>query len=218
VSCGPPAVVFLMMAGSASKSVSRTRMRRLPSMSLGGLLFNLGIATSTSCCRVLRAGTAVLPGPRCRLNARIARQRGCAGPRHRDRRLRVIDRPSRLFSVRARARESSRVMAKSVGGGGLDPTQRDKQRAATKARWDDPVSGARMRAAIAHPENRDRISAAMKARWEEPAARNKMTASIKASLARPEVRAKIGAATSARWADPVWREKMIAARKGKARR
>jgi hypothetical protein len=48
-----------------------------------------------------------------------------AGPRHRDRRLRVIDRPSRLFSVRARARESSRVMAKLIGGRrvGSDPAR-----------------------------------------------------------------------------------------------
>jgi hypothetical protein len=77
-----------------------------------------------------------------------------------------------------------------------DPAQRDKQSAATKARWDDPVSEARLREAIANPENRAKVSAAMKARWDEPAARNKMTASIKASLARPEVRAKLVAAAS----------------------
>jgi hypothetical protein len=51
-------------------------------------------------------------------------------------------------------------MAKS-GGGWADPALREKQRAATKARWDDPASGPRLRAAIANSENRPKVSAAM---------------------------------------------------------
>ena len=105
-------------------------------------------------------------------------------------------------------------MAKSGKGRWAD-SAREKQSAATKARWDDPVSGPRLRAAIANSENRAKVSAAMKARWDEPAARNNMTEAIRASLARPEVRAKIGAASRARWADPVWREKMMAGEEGK---
>ena len=41
-----------------------------------------------------------------------------------------------------------------------DPAQREKQSASMKARWDDPVEGAKLRAAIANSENRAKISAA----------------------------------------------------------
>jgi hypothetical protein len=52
---------------------------------------------------------------------------------------------------------------------------------ASKARWADPVVGAKMRAALREPALRAKIREAAKARWADPAMREKMIAGMRAA-------------------------------------
>ena len=76
---------------------------------------------------------------------------------------------------------------------------REKLRAIAKARWADPIAGAKLRAALYSPASRAKMSEAAKAR-------------------DPIARQKIGSASKQRWADPSMREKIIAANKATAKR
>jgi hypothetical protein len=91
------------------------------------------------------------------------------------------------------------------------PERRELQRAITKARWADPITAAKWRAALADPASRARKSEAARARWADPAAREKMIAKMRATNADPVVRQKKASATKERWADSAMREKIIAA-------
>jgi hypothetical protein len=95
---------------------------------------------------------------------------------------------------------------------------RETQRAIAKARWADPIAGAKWRTAIRSPASRAKIGEATKARWADPVAREKMIAQNRASHADPAVRRRIGSATKERWADPTIREKMIAGMKATTKR
>jgi len=87
---------------------------------------------------------------------------------------------------------------------------REKYSAAAKARWADPIEGARLRAAIRSTASRAKMSEASKARWADPVARENMIAKFRASSADPAVREKLASASKKRWADPQMREKIIA--------
>jgi hypothetical protein len=67
---------------------------------------------------------------------------------------------------------------------------REKLKAIAKARWADPIAGAKLRAALYSPASRAKMSEAAKAR-------------------DPIARQKIGSASKQRWADPSMREKII---------
>jgi hypothetical protein len=98
------------------------------------------------------------------------------------------------------------------------PEMLERQRAIAKARWADPVSAAKWRAALLSPARRAKLSEVAKARWADPAAREKMMTKTRASLADPTVRQRIGSTTKERWADPSMREKMIAGMKTTTKR
>jgi hypothetical protein len=90
------------------------------------------------------------------------------------------------------------------------PEMRERLRAVAKARWADPIEGARWRTAIRSPARRAKVSEAAKAQWADPAVREKMIAESRASLADPVVRLKMASAAKERWADPSMRAKIIA--------
>ena len=98
----------------------------------------------------------------------------------------------------------------------VTPEMREKYRAAAKARWADPVTGAKWRAAVSEairlfsPASRARLSEATKARWADPASRERLMAGIRASNADPVVGQRKATAVQERWADPAKRDKMIA--------
>jgi hypothetical protein len=109
----------------------------------------------------------------------------------------------------------------------VTPETRKRQSAAARARWADPIAGAKWRAAVneaakarrADPTfagplfssaSRAKIGEATKARWADPAAREKMIAKMRASNADPVVRRKRATAIRKRWADPAMREQMLA--------
>jgi hypothetical protein len=90
---------------------------------------------------------------------------------------------------------------------------------AAKARWADPATGAKIRAAIRDPCSLAKMREASKARWADPLMREKMITAMRAAGARtranvqssgPEMRERRIAVMKARWADPLMREKMIA--------
>jgi predicted SAM-dependent methyltransferase len=87
---------------------------------------------------------------------------------------------------------------------------RERQSAIAKARWADPITGAKLRSAIRSPASRAKISEATKARWADPAGREKMIEAIRASHADPVSLQKKASATKERWADSSMREKIIA--------
>jgi hypothetical protein len=68
---------------------------------------------------------------------------------------------------------------------------RERQSAIAKARWADPIAGAKLRAALYSPASRAKMSEAAKTR-------------------DPAFRQKVGSASKERWADPSMREKIIA--------
>ena len=98
------------------------------------------------------------------------------------------------------------------------PEMRERYRAAAKARWADPVVGAKLRAALYNAGTRAKISEATKARWVDPAARERLIVGIRASQADPVVRQKMASAAKDRWADPETRKKTIASMRTAAKR
>jgi hypothetical protein len=100
----------------------------------------------------------------------------------------------------------------------VTPEMREKRRAMAKARWADPVAGAKWRAALFSPVSRAKIGEASKARWADPVARESLITKLRASYADPVLRQKKASATKERWADPSIREKTIAGMKTAAKR
>jgi hypothetical protein len=88
----------------------------------------------------------------------------------------------------------------------VTPVTRERLRAQAKARWADPVSGAKWKASLGDPKSRAKVSEAKKALWADPVGRQKM----RAALGDASNREKLQESTKARWADPAMREKMIA--------
>jgi hypothetical protein len=91
----------------------------------------------------------------------------------------------------------------------------ERQRAAAKARWADPVAAEKLRGELYGPASRAQLGEAMKARWADPEMREKMLAQLRATNADPVVRQKKASAIRERWA---MREKMMAAMRGKPKR
>jgi hypothetical protein len=60
----------------------------------------------------------------------------------------------------------------------------ERQRAAAKARWADPIAGAKWRAALYNPTSRAKIGEATKARWADPVARERLIAAMRAAKRR----------------------------------
>ena len=54
-----------------------------------------------------------------------------------------------------------------------------KHSIAAKARWADPVTGAKLRAALRDPANREKMREASEARWADPLMREKMIAGMR---------------------------------------
>jgi hypothetical protein len=98
------------------------------------------------------------------------------------------------------------------------PEMRERQRAIAKARWADPIAGAKLRAAIRSPASRAKMSEASRARWADPTARENLIAKFRASYADPAVRQKRASAIKERWADPSVREKIIAGMRATTKR
>lgn len=71
-------------------------------------------------------------------------------------------------------------------GGALarKPISSERQSAAAKARWANPVERKKLLDALASPERRAKISPAVKAAWADPESRAKHVASITALPAR----------------------------------
>ncbi len=55
---------------------------------------------------------------------------------------------------------------------------------AAKARWDDPVIGSKIRAALRDPSVRAKVREATKAQWADPEMRTKMISGMKAARER----------------------------------
>jgi hypothetical protein len=121
---------------------------------------------------------------------------------------RARERESTLSETPSRAKPWSLATA--------EPSER--RSAISKAQWADPITGAKMRAALRSPASRAKVSQAIKARWADPAGREKMIAQLRASHADPVVRQKQASATKKRWAEPSMREKMISGMRGKPKR
>jgi len=66
---------------------------------------------------------------------------------------------------------------------GMRGTSKAKERrsAAAKARWADPVTGAKLRASLRDPVIRAKRREATKARWADPLMREKMIARMRAA-------------------------------------
>jgi len=68
-----------------------------------------------------------------------------------------------------------------AGMRGTSKAKKRRSAAALKARWDDPVTGAKLRASLRDPLVRGKMSEASKARWADPLMREKMVAQMRAA-------------------------------------
>ena len=59
------------------------------------------------------------------------------------------------------------------------PKVQKKHSIAAKARWADPVTGAKLRAALRDPDTRAKMREATNARWADPLMREKMIAGMR---------------------------------------
>jgi len=64
--------------------------------------------------------------------------------------------------------------------------KRQKHSVAAKARWADPVTGKKLRAAHGDPAHREKMRELAQARWADPAMREKMIAGMRAVGKRPK--------------------------------
>jgi len=63
----------------------------------------------------------------------------------------------------------------------MSRTRTSEHSRAAKARWADPVIGAKMRAAFSDPATLAKMREATKARWADPSMREKMIAGMRAA-------------------------------------